>query len=66
MNPGEKSTALSDPLTFATLLDETCDRLWDRQVQYSIRRLRKMERDLADLERELDALVLLGDRDRTG
>jgi hypothetical protein len=66
MNPGEKSTALSAPLTFATMLGETCDRLWDRQVQYSIQRIRKLEQNLADLEQELDALVLLRDQDRTG
>jgi hypothetical protein len=66
MNSGEKSTALSDTLTFAAMLDETFDRLRDRQVEYSIQRIKKLEKNLVDLERELDALVLSADRDRTG
>jgi len=41
-------------MTFDTLLDETCERLLDRQVKYSIQRIHELERRLDILERELD------------
>lgn len=53
------STAQPQPtpiseLTFDTLLDETCERLLDRQVKYSIQRIHELEKRLGILERELD------------
>lgn len=61
----EKYAALSEPLSFETVLDQACNRLWDKKIQYSIRMIRQMEEWLTGLERELDALVLLQDGDRT-
>jgi hypothetical protein len=57
MKSGEKAVALSNNLSFDMVLDRTCGRLWERQVQYSIRRIRNLEERLVALERELDALV---------
>jgi hypothetical protein len=43
--------------TFDTLLDETCERLLDRQVKYSIQRIHELEKRLDTLERELDEFL---------
>jgi transposase len=53
---GEKPSPVSE-MTFDSLLDETCDRLMDRQVQYSIRRIYEMEKRLEMLERELEEFI---------
>jgi hypothetical protein len=66
MISGEKPLTLSDTFSFEEVLDQTCDRLWDKKVQYSIRRIQEMEDYLDKLERELNALVLQGDRNRAG
>jgi hypothetical protein len=66
MTPGEKSVTLSNHSFFEEVLDQTCDRLWDKKVRYSMRRIQEMEDYLDKLERELDALVLQRDRNRTG
>ncbi|MDR0399442.1 MAG: hypothetical protein LBH51_00690 [Treponema sp.] len=59
MISGKDATAVSD-LSFETMLDDVCDRLWDRKVNYSLRRIQEMDALLAALERELDALILQG------
>jgi hypothetical protein len=61
MYPGEKTVTIEDP--FETLLDRTCDRLQEKQIQYSISVLRRMEAELEGMERELDAF-LAGRADR--
>ena len=43
--------------SFDTMLDETCERLMDRQMKYSIERIYELERRLASLERELDEFM---------
>jgi len=43
--------------SFSAVLDTTCQRLWERHVQYSIRRIREMEEELKLLERELDEII---------
>jgi len=53
---GQKAASISD-LTFDTLLDETCERLLDRQVKYSIQRIHELEKRLAILECELDEFL---------
>jgi hypothetical protein len=53
-------TSVSD-YTFDSMLDETCERLLDRQLRYSIQRIHEMEKRLVRLERELDEF-LTGDR----
>jgi hypothetical protein len=50
-----KSVILSDTVSFDTLLDQTCERLWEKKVQYAMRRIQKLEVDLQCMEQELDA-----------
>jgi hypothetical protein len=62
MNPnlnamaGETTSPISD-FTFDSLLDETCERLLDRQVKYAIQRIYEMEKRLGNLEQELDEFL---------
>jgi len=39
---------------FSDMVDQACEKLMDRQIKYSIRRIRGMEEQLCNLERELD------------
>jgi hypothetical protein len=40
--------------SFDTMLDSTCERLLEKHIRYSIRRIEEMEQELAALEKELD------------
>jgi hypothetical protein len=40
--------------SFSDLVDETCEKLKERQIKYSIRRIQEMEERLFNLEKELD------------
>ena len=51
-----KMAPVSD-FTFDSMLDETCERLLDRQVKYTIQRIYDMEKRLGNLERELDEFL---------
>jgi hypothetical protein len=53
---GGKAVSVSD-FTFDSMLDETCERLLDRQLRYSIQRIHEMEKRLIHLERELDEFI---------
>ena len=53
---GGRSIPVSE-LTFDSLLDETCERLLDRQVKYSIQRIYELEKRLGSLEHELDEFI---------
>jgi hypothetical protein len=64
MNSREKYAALFDNPSFETVVDQACERLWDRKIQYSIRRIREMEEQLTELERELETLALLRNREK--
>jgi hypothetical protein len=46
----------SDPKesSFETMLDTTCERLREKHIRYSIRRIEKMTEELNALEKELD------------
>jgi hypothetical protein len=66
MIPGKKPLTLSGNSSFEEVLDSACDRLWDKKVRYSMRRIQELEDYLDVLERELDALALQGERNRTG
>jgi hypothetical protein len=58
MISGEKSAIISKKDAFSEVVDEACNRLQDRQIQYSLKRLREMEENLNGLERELDEFLL--------
>jgi hypothetical protein len=47
----------SDNVSFETMLDKTCERLWGKKIQYSMRRIRELEANLQGIEQELDALL---------
>ena len=50
----EKPVVLTEEQTFETVLDSACERLKEKHIQYSLRRIREMEVILAGLEKELD------------
>jgi len=54
MTLGEKPAVVSPIISFADVVDEACERLMERQIKYSIRRIQEMEERLSLLERELD------------
>jgi hypothetical protein len=56
MNSGDKS-AISTDTSFSDIVDDTCERLKDKQVQYSIRRIQEMEDILNGLELELNQFL---------
>jgi hypothetical protein len=58
MISGKNPEVVSDSPFFEAVLDETCDRLWDRKVRYSIRRIQEMDAALSALEQELDEMLL--------
>ena len=68
---GEKSAALTGPdhskcsdgiYSFSEMLDSACEKLMDRQIKYSIRRIREMDERLCLIERELNEFLLKKDR----
>jgi hypothetical protein len=61
MISGKDTVTVPDNRSFETVLDDICDRLWDRKVRYSIRRLQEMDAVLAVLERELNELIHRGE-----
>jgi hypothetical protein len=56
-NPYSEAAVLSGKSSFKEVVDETCKRLWDRKVQFSIRRIRELEDRLKTLELELDMMI---------
>jgi len=44
-------------LPFDAVLDMTCERLREKHIQFTIRRLREMDEVLKNLEEELDLLI---------
>jgi hypothetical protein len=63
MMSDEDTVTLPGSPSFETMLDDICDRLWDRKVSYSLRRIQEMDAALAAMERELGELIL---RERPG
>ncbi|MDR0512439.1 MAG: hypothetical protein LBG93_04990 [Treponema sp.] len=39
---------------FETVLDSSCQQLWERRVQYSISRIQELDGELDSIEKELD------------
>jgi len=68
---GEKSAALTGPdrskcaesiYSFSEVVDSTCERLMEKQIKYTIRRIREMDERLCLIERELDEFLFKKDR----
>ena len=43
--------------SFEAVLDSVCERLKEKQIQFSIRRIREMDEELACIEKELDIFL---------
>ena len=59
---GEQSESLAgtpSEITFETIVEETCERLLNRQVKYAIQRIAELEKRLCTLETELDEFLKL-------
>jgi len=54
MTFGEKPAVVSPVISFSDVVDEACEKLMERQIKYSIRRIQEMEERLSCIERELD------------
>ena len=57
MIPNSKAASIYDYTSFSDVVDETCERLKEKQVKYSIRRIHEMEELLNSLELELDQFL---------
>jgi len=62
--PAPGQNALYDDISFDSILDETCERLLNRQVKYAIQRIHEMEHRLDNLERELDEFLSANKKQR--
>jgi hypothetical protein len=54
---GEKAVVFAEQSSFNEVLDGACDRLWDKKVELSIRRIKQLDEYLIRLEQELTALI---------
>lgn len=43
--------------SFEVVLDSTCDRLREKHIQYSLRRINEMDEELKKLEEELNEFI---------
>jgi len=53
-------TVVSNASSFSDVVNEACEKLMDRQIKYSIRRIQEMDEHLTCLEKELDEFLLRG------
>ena len=53
----QKPVVLKEAPVFEAVLDTACERLREKYIQYSIRRIMEMEDELARLENELDEFI---------
>jgi len=47
----------STEASFDIVLDTVCDRLREKRIQYSIRRIKEMDEELRRIEEELDEFI---------
>ena len=57
-----KPAVVSDMYSFSDMVEEACEKLMERQIKYSIRRIQEMEDRLSGLEQELDDFLFQRDR----
>ena len=48
-----------DSASFEAVLDTACERLWEKQIRYSLRRIKEMDKELDRLENELTQFICL-------
>jgi hypothetical protein len=63
-SPGQQKMPEVGLYTFSDVVDKACEGLLDRQIKYSIRRIREMEELLCVLERELNDFLFSDTRHR--
>jgi hypothetical protein len=56
-SPNRNKMPDSGLYTFSDVVDRACEGLMEKQIEYSIRRIRRMEEQLCQLERELDDFI---------
>ena len=55
----KKPVILTEEPSFETVLDTTCERLHEKHIQFSIRRIKEMDIELAGLEKELNEFLAI-------
>ena len=53
----KKPVILKEELPFNLVLDTACERLQERHIEYSIRRINEMDEELERLEKELTLII---------
>jgi phage shock protein A len=53
----KKSTLITEEPSFEAVLNTACDRLQEKQIQYSIQRIREMDEELDNIEKELEEFI---------
>lgn len=48
---------VTEESSFEEMLDFACERLQVKHMQYSLRRIKEMDEELAELEKELDEFI---------
>ena len=56
----QKPVFLNQAPTFEDVLDATCERLWEKHIEYSIRRIMELDEELSRLEKALDEFMRPG------
>jgi len=56
---GDKPVIIAKKASFSEVVDKACDRLVERQAEYSIRRIQQMQEKLGVLEQELEEFLAL-------
>jgi hypothetical protein len=54
MTLDKKPATIPGLYTFSEVVDEACEKLMDRQIKHSIRKIQEMDERLAGLEQELE------------
>ena len=58
MSSGKSPASVTRDTSFDEIVNDTCERLKDKRVQYSIQRINEMEELLNALEQELDQFII--------
>jgi hypothetical protein len=53
----ERAAVIKEQSSFSEVLDGACNRLWDKKVELSIRRIKQLDEYLIRMEQELTALI---------
>jgi hypothetical protein len=57
---GGEAAVLPNQPSFEHIVEESCERLWDKKVQHSIRRIYELDAILGAMEQELDLFLKQG------